>query len=152
MPPDKPKTISSDGVPDQIIDRGMLGKGSIVNQLIILNGNPNDSTLDYIDIPFLNLSSTESQVQSPMSLNGRFKKFKYTIWQNGISADLVLTLRKNGIDTNDIITIHMSDSGLFSHDLSTEFIEDDLINWKIQGNNAGSSVQFNGFIEIEYDG
>lgn len=146
--------ISTDDIPDKTVTRSKLGKASIVSTIGSLNQPVvNDANAMYCSIDLESTDiGTELAIQCPMLLNGKFVSMKLLITTNNLTGNVTLTLRKNGIDTSDVLTIKTTDMGLLNFNLTTEFLEGDLMSWRQNGNNTGNFVSCQCQIIIEYDG
>ena len=93
----------------------------------------------------------EADSQIPQSHLGTSTTLKINILQNGLTGNLVLTIRDNGVNIGSSCTILPTDIGLKTCTFNANFNQNDLLDIKGSGDgNTGPFVSGNGQIEIKY--
>lgn len=73
------------------------------------------------------------------------KKISFYVSTNSLNSDSLLTLRKNGGDTSDTISIGAGVTGLFEADWNTAFADGDLLSARLDvGGTGGQGIYFKG--------
>ncbi len=73
------------------------------------------------------------------------KKIRFYISSNTLNSDTAVTLRKNGVDTTDTLTIGSTATGWFEADWDTTFAADDLLSLEFDlGGNGAQGIFYKG--------
>lgn len=89
------------------------------------------------------VSSTESDWQVPVEVAETVDRGAIGVLANPRSTTTTFTLRDDGVDTNIVLSVSGSTTGLIQ-DLtnSHDFVADDLINWKTVSGTGGESLEW----------
>lgn len=86
-------------------------------------------------------STNESAVQTTFGENVIVKKIIVQLSTGTVNDDVILTLRKNGVDTSTIMTIPaLSETEVVSFNVSESYASSDLYSIKIESSGTGSLV------------
>jgi hypothetical protein len=77
-------------------------------------------------------STTEATVQVRNGKAGTLKRLRVRVYENGLDAATVFTVRKNGVDTAVTFTVGAGATGTFTDDVNTVAVAlDDLLDYSI---------------------
>jgi hypothetical protein len=109
------------------------------------------------DVIYINLSGfsrlDESEVMFPMLRAGTIKSFTFKATNNTAEVDCIVTLRKNGTDTDISITIPAGTTGVYTDADTVSFLASDelSIETDLSGPSEFIGVEYNIGLEYEYE-
>lgn len=109
-------------------------KISVAKSLILGRNTATVGTLvtRYVDLYFNTISTQEADSKNILSNNCNLSRLSIKVRTNTTNSDTVITLRKNGVDTNLSITIPAGQTGVFNDDVDViSFSASDEANFKI---------------------
>lgn len=117
------------------------------NLLVNIQGG----TSPYLDFLMFSGSSAESGIQWPAPAHGAVTGVTMNITRNSLSSTFTLTLRKNGSNTNLVLTVTSGTTGVVSTGVGSPqviFNQGDLLDWAVSCSDSSNYISGIPVIEV----